>query len=59
MNQQGFQLNKPIFCDTYEFLGEEQMMLGRYIDMYISWFQNIELVIVLAILLKEGIACTS
>ena len=30
MNQLGFCVNKPDFYDTYEFLGEEQMMLGKY-----------------------------
>ena len=30
MNQLGFCVNKPDFNDTQEFLGEEQMMLGKY-----------------------------
>ena len=30
MNQLGFCMNKPNFYDTQEFLGEEQMMLGKY-----------------------------
>ena len=47
-------MNNPIFCDTYDNLGEEQIMLGKY--KYVETSKVIHPVVLLLLLtLLKGI----